>query len=632
MTILGLLFAFFLPAQGQALTSFDILGMVRDVKGQTVSSVRISVLDENYQPVFTAFVDSSGRFTVRGVRTGKYMFRIETTGTSYEEQQVGWIELVSIRKTSGAVEIYPIDFVLKFKKGEAPPGATAPVFAQEVPKPALKELEKAAKDLKNNKSEQALAGLKKAIELFPDYYEALELLGIEYVKTGQYEAAIPLLTHALEINKKSARCMYGLGVAHLRLNRLQEAVEWLEKSAQLESNNANTHMMLGLAYGTGGAFDKAETSFRRALQLGGAAANEAHFYLAGLYNKLERYSDAVQELEALLKEAKNLKDPAQVKAMIENLKQKESLKTAVVSLPKAAPKATPTTQTIEPAAPQNSTGATTIPPEPEPPTFTPVPPLAAQYVEVLQQSEKLGGVMHRRLLDYTYLLKKTKRTLNEHGKAVRTDEQVYEAYPIKGEHVLIKHSSNRIATKFVGDERKRAIKELEEAERRRSTDSASPPNGQDEVTNATGDYLSAGVIGLHQGKAAYISIDVSAFLRACEFFAPRVEAVGDRPTIALNFRPRENANLKPKYLYINRLVGTIWIDQEDKVVTRLEGWPISKAAFDLIQSTAPRSEASLIYQQERQPNGLWFPQVIRLSPVPYDKVIDKVHSSSTAFS
>jgi tetratricopeptide (TPR) repeat protein len=599
MTLLSLLFLFIW--QGQALTSFDILGTVRDVKGQAVSNVRISIQDENYQPIYTAFVDSSGRFTKR-VRTGKYIIRIETTGTPYEEQQSGWIELSSLRKVGGASEVYPIDFTLKFRKGEGPPTATTPVFAQDVPKPALKEYEKATKELKHGKSDQAVTALKKAVELFPDYYDALEALGIEYVKQGQYDEAIPLLTRAVQINKRSARCLYGLGVAHLKLNRLPEAVEGLEKSAQLEPANANTQMMLGLAYGTGGAFAKSEAALKKALQVGGSAAAEAHFYLAGLYNKQEKYGDARQELEAYLKDAKNLKDPAQIKAMIENLKQKETLKASVASLP-ARPQTT--IPVGEAAAPSNTSDAAPTAPEPRPTAFAPVPPLTPEYIALLEQSEKSGGAMHKKLFDYTYLLKKTKRTLNPHGKSVSTEEQVFEAYPIRGEHVLIKLSTNGLASKHVADERKRAVKELEAAERHKKTEAASQPGAEN--------YLAAGITGIFQGKPSYVSIDVTTVLNSCEFFAPRLETINDRPMMALNFRPRAGMNLASKHSYLAKIVGTIWIDQADKVVVKMEGWPASKAAFDLIQSTAPRSEASLIYQQERQANGLWFPTLIRLN-------------------
>ena len=119
--------------------------------------------------------------------------------------------------------------------------------------------------------------------------------------------------------------------------------------------------------------------------------------------------------------------------------------------------------------------------------------------------------------------------------------------------------------------------------------------------------------GIYNRKSGYVSINISAFLRACEFFSPRVEKIADRETLVLNFRRRAGASLSSNQSYISKLVGTIWIDQTDRVITRLEAWPAAQAAFDLLQSTAPRDDAALIYQQQREANGLWFPAVIRMN-------------------
>src|SRR5215475_8786192 len=314
--LLNLVLGFFV-----AQSTFTVVGSVRNQSGQAVDGVRISVMDENFQQIRTLFVDASGRFTVRGLREGRFNFRVETTGTPYEEQ-TQQLELQALRIRSGN-ESFQLDIVLKFKKGKEPAANNASVFAQEVPSPARKEYESGVKSLKSQKTDQAILSLKKAIEIFPDYYDALELLGIEFVKSSQHEAALPLLSHALKLNKRGVKSLYGLGVAYLNLNRLAEAIEQLEAAAQIAPNNPNTQMMLGLAYGNSRLFDKSENAFKKALQLGGVDAAEAHFYLAGLYNKQEKYQQARRELESFLKQSKNVKDPAQIKAMIEKLKEKE---------------------------------------------------------------------------------------------------------------------------------------------------------------------------------------------------------------------------------------------------------------------------------------------------------------------
>lgn len=601
-------FAFTLP---QA-TTFTLVGMVRNRAGQTVTDVRVTVIDENFQTVYTAFVGPSG-FRVDKVRQGRYTVRIETTGTPYEEQSQS-IELQALRKMGGGSEVWPLEFILKYKKGEGPPANGSPIFAQNVPKAARSEFEHGINDLKGNKTDRGLNSLKKAVEIFPDYFDALELLGTEYVKVGQYEAAIPVLTHAIDVNKRAPKSMYALGVAYLKLNRLPEALEWLEKSAQIDGNSPNTQMMLGLAYGNTGAFDKSEAAFKKALQLGGQAAAEAHYYLTGLYNKLERYHDAWQELEMFLKDAKNLKDPNQIKAMIANLKEKEkaqSAQAAAVTGPAAgtdnvqpSPPGAAPSEEAAPAAKGASIEETKLAAA----TLTPVPPLAPEYVELLRQTDANGGVLHKNLLNYTYQLKKIHRVLNERGNSVYLQEQVFEAYPIRGEHVLITLSRNGIPSRTVSDERKQAAKQLEEAEKLRASGKEDPNSGDE-----AGGYVSAGVIGVYAGKTGYVSINISTILRSCEFFSPRTEKIGDREMVVLNYRHRAGTKLSPNHSYIAGLVGTVWIDSADKVLARLEGWPVSAAAFDLVQSAAPRDEAALIYQQNRQADGTWVPSLIRMN-------------------
>ena len=307
---------------------FSIYGSVRDNTGQYVSSVRVSLTDENNQPLRTVFADASGRFQFRGLRPGRYFVTVEPTGLPFEEQTQS-LDLQSLSpRRSTTEELIPVDFILKRKKTRGTEGNATPgvVFVQDVPATAREEYNRGANSIKSNKLEPGIESLKKAIEIFPDYYDALELLGTEYVKREEYESAVPLLTRALTVNDKAASCMYALGVAYLKLKHFDESIEWLQKAAERDSGNPNVYMMLGLSYGNNGALEKAETALKKAYQLGGARLADAHLYLAGIYNKQERYGESWRELELYLKEAKDLKDTSQIKQMIANLKAKEKAK------------------------------------------------------------------------------------------------------------------------------------------------------------------------------------------------------------------------------------------------------------------------------------------------------------------
>lgn len=317
-----LFFALAAPAPQQ---TFAVYGNVRDTRGQAVADVRVFLTDENYQPVGQKFADNSGRFNFRGLKSGKYTLRVDPTGKPFEEQtQILELQASTIRRGAGE-ELYSVDIVLRSKETPAPRSEPGLVFTQNVPPAAKAEYERGAASLKQNKWEQGVASLEQAIAIFPDYFLALELLGTEQVKREAYAAALPFLEHAVEVNQRAPRSLYALGVAKLRLNRSPEAVEALKAASELEPQNVNAHMMLGLAYGSKNP-NEAEACFKRAYELGGERAAEVHLYLAGIYNKQEKYDAAVRELELFLKEAKDIKNSAQIREMIDKLKAKDKAK------------------------------------------------------------------------------------------------------------------------------------------------------------------------------------------------------------------------------------------------------------------------------------------------------------------
>jgi len=290
---------------------FAVMGTIRDEEGRPVSSVRVSIVDENYQPIRTVFADASGRFEFKRLRAGSYYLRVEPTGLPYEEYS-RQIDLYSMTRRASTTEEPTLeDIILRRKKSR--PGSTGVVFMQVVPPAARLEYDRGASNIKSKNTQVGIDSLRKAIEIFPDYFEALELLGTEYVKLQQFESAIPILTKALAVNNKAVASMYALGVGYLTLNRIDQSIEWLQSALAQDSGNPNVHMMLGLAYGKKQSLDQAEAAFKQAYHLGKANAADAHLYLAGLYEKREKYGQAWRELELYLKEAKGLKDTSQVR-------------------------------------------------------------------------------------------------------------------------------------------------------------------------------------------------------------------------------------------------------------------------------------------------------------------------------
>lgn len=303
---------------------FTVIGTVRDDTGHPVSSIRVSLEDENSQPIRTLFTDASGRFKFPGLRAGIYLLRAETAGLPFQEntQRIELISMTRPGSSSTTEETNVYDIALKRKKSGGPGSPPAVVFAQNIPPAALEQFNRGASSIRKE-PEVAMEALKKAIEIFPDYFDALELLGTQYLEKGQFDSAIPMLVHAVEVNNKAYKSMYALGVAFLNLKQFDESIKWLQQAKEGDSGNAEVHLKLGLAYGNKGALSESETALKKAHELG---SPDALLYLAGIYNKQEKYGEAWRSLELYLKEAKGLKDKSKINDMITSLKAKEKAK------------------------------------------------------------------------------------------------------------------------------------------------------------------------------------------------------------------------------------------------------------------------------------------------------------------
>ncbi|HVF28563.1 MAG TPA: VWA domain-containing protein [Pyrinomonadaceae bacterium] len=251
--------------------------------------------------------------------------------------------------------------------------------------------------------------------------------------------------------------------------------------------------------------------------------------------------------------------------------------------------------------------------------------LSAPAVETLEaarlinEARRNGTRMHRGVLDYTYTLRKTRRTLDGRGKATDEEVQDFEAYPVRGQHVLVqlRENGSALSSFRVAAERKRVGRELEREEREMMKERSREASAGDDADF----HIQAGIEG-YSTKTTRITVDLSEFLRSCLFYAPRRERHANRETIALSFIPREDLDLPRNKSHVAKLVGTVWIDAADKVVTRLEGWPAVEFAARNERSPAPRREAAIIYQQMRLPTGVWLPSLIRMNAAGDDQLFN----------
>lgn len=307
--------------------SNSITGLVTDSGRNPVQQIRVELLDEVNAMMATTRTDSIGRFRFAGLSQGNFQVRVVTAGTSFVETSIA-VQLRYSRGSTGAHH-EQIEIMLRTReeaKGPANYNAGT-TFAQEVPERARKAFERGVSLLSNGNDEAGgLNALLEAVDIFPEYYLALERLGAELVRFQEYEKARIALVKAVEVNSSGPLSRYALGVADYHLRLYPEAIEHLRRAVSLAPASPNTPVAqyyLGLCYLKKERPADAEAQFKRACEAGkGRVPSDVHMHLAQIYSNQKRYREAADELEIFLKETPDARDAESIRGLIAQLRAK----------------------------------------------------------------------------------------------------------------------------------------------------------------------------------------------------------------------------------------------------------------------------------------------------------------------
>ena len=309
-----------------------IEGRVQTSDHQPVSEVRVFLKNDSYSEIATTYTDGSGRFRFLNLMSGVYYVLIEPGALNFERQSQRVEAVAFTQRQNGGGEVFRVDFVVKSTEAATTSGKYADrgvLFIQPVPDEARKEYANALKKLDKGDFGSAAASLSHAIEIYPDYYEALELIGTEYVKRQQYKPALPLLLHAVEVNKDGWRAFYSLGLAQYELNQRDAALQSLGRAVELNPSSPNAVMRLGIALAQDSARrTEAIHAFEKVIELAKDRVPTAYFYLGALYASDNQYRKAADAFETFLRVYPQAGEREKIKRMIDEYKQKAKAQSA----------------------------------------------------------------------------------------------------------------------------------------------------------------------------------------------------------------------------------------------------------------------------------------------------------------
>ena len=169
-----------------------------------------------------------------------------------------------------------------------------------------------------------MAHYRTALQLSPEYPEALNNLGDALVRRKRFSEAIPYLEKAIDLDPRYASAYSNLGSALAQLNRLDEAISHLKKAIEYKPGLADAHNNLGVALAISGRYAEAIPVLEEAAKLTGGNEPMILDLLARMYGETGRFEPAAATVRRALAAASRRNDARTVEMLKARLAEYES--------------------------------------------------------------------------------------------------------------------------------------------------------------------------------------------------------------------------------------------------------------------------------------------------------------------
>jgi tetratricopeptide (TPR) repeat protein len=300
---------------------------------QPTNPVRVK-LTFNGRPILETFTDLSGRFAFPGLTRGTYQVTAEGDGMTFETTTV----YAEVTAFGAAPQSFTQDIQLRpiAHKPTAQPGVVN-AFKQDVPAAARQALEDGLKLAGEGKTEAAVESMRKAIQIFPNYFDAHLQLGNTFLKADQFKDAIAELDLARTVNPNDERCYQSFGLLLMKQRNFAMAVAIFAEAGRLNPENPLNAVMKATALihqaavtpesapateNRGYLLSRAEAAIAQAAGLSENKLKPDTMTLALFYELKGEPERAATELESFLRKNPQLKNAAAIQNEIKRLREK----------------------------------------------------------------------------------------------------------------------------------------------------------------------------------------------------------------------------------------------------------------------------------------------------------------------
>lgn len=118
--------------------------------------------------------------------------------------------------------------------------------------------------------------LRKALDIYPDFYSPLSHLGVIYLFENKIDSAYSCLKKGIEIMPNDVDLNFNLGLSLFHLKNYEEAIRVLNKTIRLSPAHENAYYNLATLYLNTGDYDSALYHYSKVLDLNPNNANAYH--------------------------------------------------------------------------------------------------------------------------------------------------------------------------------------------------------------------------------------------------------------------------------------------------------------------------------------------------------------------
>jgi len=258
--------------------------------------------------------NEEGNYEFRGLTSGR--FRVWATNPDVPEQYTDPAQSDASRSYNNRLQIDVFLRLPLHKDKDVKPGTISAIeAAQNIPKPARKAFDQGMKLQKENQPEKALAQFGQAIQLYPEYFQAMTERANLLMQQNKLKEAEAEFERSLLINGKYPPTLRGIGYCQIQQQKFPAALGNLEKAYSLEPTVPMTLMLLGYANLSLDRYEEAKQCLQQALKIGAESVPRAHVYLAEVYAHDGSYREAAEEVHLYLKLKPDSPDASRLKEL-----------------------------------------------------------------------------------------------------------------------------------------------------------------------------------------------------------------------------------------------------------------------------------------------------------------------------